>query len=345
MEEIASSYLLAMTDNVCIVLTTYRNKNKLNLINYHLLFSIIIPLYNKAAYIQRAVDSVLKQTFQDFEIIVVNDGSTDGGEKLLEGYKDDRIKIISQENQGVSIARNAGIKHARFQYIAFLDGDDYWHTSFLKITADTIEKFVDVAMIGSYYSRTELSETIGNCEVLVLKNYFSEAIHNTLFSSSSTIIRKDFFEKNEGFKPHLKIGEDLDLWFRAITFFGSAFFIKERLVFYDVGGSESSLIKKDLAVSVLTEFLKEKYLNDENNLVSLKKFKEKFILFNLFEYYLLDSNKSLIQGLLKEVGSNNWIIRVFYKLPYPFLKGFFSFPTFSKLFRNYMKFCFRYIYV
>lgn len=121
------------------------------------MFSVIIPLFNKAPYIQRAVESVLKQTFQDFEIIVINDGSTDGGE-LLEGYKDDRIKVISQENQGVSIARNTGIKHASYFYIAFLDADDYWHKNYLKISSDTILKFKDVTMIGSYYSRTNLLE-------------------------------------------------------------------------------------------------------------------------------------------------------------------------------------------
>jgi len=309
------------------------------------LFSIIIPSYNKAPYIRRAIDSVLQQTFQDFEIIVVNDGSTDGGEELLVSYKDDRIKVITQNNQGVSSARNTGINHAEFLYIAFLDADDYWHKNFLKSISDAIRKLKDVAVIGSYYSPSELSETTGNSDILVLQNYFSEAIHNTLFSSSSTVIRKDFFEKNEGFKHHLKIGEDLDLWFRAISFFGSAFFIKERLVFYDLSGSESSLIKKDLAVSVLSEFLNINYLNDERNSIALQTFKEKFILFNLFDYFSLDSNKPMIQRLLKEVGFNYWLIGVFYKLPHPFLKEFFSITPLSKLFRNYMKFCFRYIYV
>ncbi|WP_339926338.1 glycosyltransferase family A protein [uncultured Cyclobacterium sp.] len=309
------------------------------------MFSIIIPLYNKARYIQRAIEAVLAQTFQEFEIIVVNDGSTDGGEKLLEGYKDDRIKIINKKNQGVSIARNTGIKHANFFYIAFLDADDYWHKNYLKITSDTILKFKDVAMIGSYYSRTNLLEETGSCEVLILRNYFSRAIHNTLFSSSSTIIRKDFFEKNEGFKPKLKIGEDLDLWFRAVSFFGKVFFIKEQLVFYDLSGSESNLIEKDLKVSILSEFLKKNYLHQRNDSFSIRKFKEKFILFNLFEYYSLNSNKPMIKSLLKEVGSSYRLIRWFYKLPSPILKGFFSKKPLSKLFRNYMKFCFRYIYV
>lgn len=308
------------------------------------MFSVIIPLYNKATFIQRAVDSILNQSFKEYEIIVVNDGSTDGGEKLPENYQTDRIRVIHQENQGVSTARNIGVAHARFSYVAFLDADDFWHKDYLKITSDAIIKFQDVGVIGSHYSHEELPEAVENPEVLPITNYFSKAIHNTFFSSSSTIIRKDFFDSNEGFKTYLKIGEDLDLWFRAIAFFGKAYLIRERLVFYDLSSSESGLIKKNLAFSILSEFLKDDYLNEEQNVIELASFKRKFILFNLFEYYSLDRNKSILEGLLKKVGTDYSLIGLFYRLPGAFLKKYFSERVLSNLFRNYMKFCFRYIY-
>lgn len=86
--------------------------------------SIIIPLYNKAPYIKRALDSVISQTIQDFEVIVVNDGSTDGGEHIVEGYSDARIHLVHQKNKGVSAARNRGVSLAKSNMVAFLDADD-----------------------------------------------------------------------------------------------------------------------------------------------------------------------------------------------------------------------------
>lgn len=308
------------------------------------MFSVIIPLYNKAPYILRALKSVFNQTFQDFEVIVINDGSKDGGEILVQEKYGDKVFLINQENAGVSTARNRGIGASKGDYIAFLDADDYWRNDYLKITTDAIKNFQDVGVIGSHYSHEELPDAVENPEVLPLTNYFSEAIHNTFFSSSSTIIRKDFFESNEGFKPYLKIGEDLDLWFRAIAFFGKAYLIRERLVFYDLGSSESRFVKKNLAFSVLSEFLKDDYLSEEQNTIELEIFKKKFILFNLFEYYSLSSNKSSLKSLLKKVGSEYSLVGFFYRLPEPFLKKYFSVGSLSNLFRNYMKFCFRYFY-
>src|SRR5664280_442891 len=88
--------------------------------------SIVVPLFNKAAYIRRALDSVARQTFGDFEVIIVDDGSTDGGEKIAGSYPDARFRVIYQENQGPGAARNAGIAEATGELTAFLDADDEW---------------------------------------------------------------------------------------------------------------------------------------------------------------------------------------------------------------------------
>ncbi|NLZ30356.1 MAG: glycosyltransferase family 2 protein, partial [Methanomicrobiales archaeon] len=88
--------------------------------------SVVIPLYNKAPYIARALSSIIAQTRQDFEVIVIDDGSTDGGEEIVRGFDDPRIRVIRQENRGVSAARNRGIEAARADFIAFLDADDEW---------------------------------------------------------------------------------------------------------------------------------------------------------------------------------------------------------------------------
>ena len=90
------------------------------------MFSIIIPLYNKEKYIVNTIKSVLNQSFSKFEVIVVDDGSSDNGVNAVKKIDDSRIKIITQKNQGVSAARNNGIKNAKYEYIAFLDADDLW---------------------------------------------------------------------------------------------------------------------------------------------------------------------------------------------------------------------------
>ena len=105
------------------------------------MFTVVIPLFNKERHIERAVRSVINQTFQDFEIIVVDDGSTDNSVEEVLKIKDNRIKLIKQKNGGVSSARNKGIDESRFEYIAFLDADDAWKPNFLESINGVIEQY------------------------------------------------------------------------------------------------------------------------------------------------------------------------------------------------------------
>ncbi len=100
-------------------------------------------MYNKDKHISRCIKSILNQTYQKFEVIVVNDGSTDQSLKVVEGFEDTRIRIINQKNQGVSSARNAGILNSKYDNIAFLDADDFWEEKFLDNINFLIEKYPD----------------------------------------------------------------------------------------------------------------------------------------------------------------------------------------------------------
>ena len=110
------------------------------------MISVVIPVYNVAPYLREALDSVIQQTYHQLEIIVVDDGSTDGSEIICEEYRSDsRIQIIHQENRGLSSARNAGLDRATGEYIAFLDSDDAFHPDFIRLMLEAIEG-VDVAV-------------------------------------------------------------------------------------------------------------------------------------------------------------------------------------------------------
>ncbi len=197
------------------------------------MFSVIIPLYNKAAHIEKAIQSVLNQSFHEFELIVVNDGSTDNSMHIVEHYLRtqqqggntsvrDHIHIINQKNAGVSMARNNGVKAAKYDYIAFLDADDWWHKHYLAEMKRLIEQFPDAALYGSSYYQVKNGQRtkapIG-VESHFTAGYidYCQAYAKTLCMpvwTSAAIIRKSIFQEEEGFNATLKLGEDFDLWIR-----------------------------------------------------------------------------------------------------------------------------------
>ena len=133
------------------------------------MISVVIPLYNKEQYIERAVYSVLSQTFQQFEIVIVNDGSTDGSASVIERMDNPLIRLIHQKNGGVSAARNRGIEEARFEYIAFLDADDEWKENHLEIIAGLISKFPECGVFGTSYYYTHFSRHSDSTRTIYLQ--------------------------------------------------------------------------------------------------------------------------------------------------------------------------------
>ena len=190
------------------------------------MFSVVIPLYNKASYIEKTVASVLAQTWPDFELIVVNDGSTDGSVERLSGCTDSRLNVINQANAGVSVARNTGAKHARFNHIAFLDADDWWHPHFLEEMNRLITGFPDAGLYGcGYYIVKNGLHTPAQVGVPAgfsagYIDYFS--VYARTFwvpvNCSFVVVKKPVFMQLGGFNSTLKFGEDFDLWVRiALT--------------------------------------------------------------------------------------------------------------------------------
>jgi glycosyltransferase involved in cell wall biosynthesis len=185
-------------------------------------FSIVIPLYNKEKYIQRTLDSVLAQSFADFEVVVVDDGSTDNGTSVVRSFGDQRIRLIQQKNSGGSAARNRGIAEAKGKWISLLDADDEYKPDFLKEAWLCIEQFPQV---GAVYTR--FIEVKGEGKTYFpkerdgyefLDDYCSYAMSSQgceIWTGAITV-RADIFESTGLFPVDVKVGEgeDVDMWLR-----------------------------------------------------------------------------------------------------------------------------------
>ncbi len=180
------------------------------------MFSIVIPLYNKESSIGRTLESVLSQRFSDFEIIVVNDGSTDSSLLKVQEFKDSRIKLINQNNGGVSKARNCGIENSSRDWIVFLDADDLWMEDHLCTLNTAIAKYPDIFVFCNSYSRTEFkfNESVDIAGEEIIHDYFKEGLKSFFFWTGVVCIHKSVFNKVGGFDERLSRGEDLDLWNR-----------------------------------------------------------------------------------------------------------------------------------
>lgn len=204
------------------------------------MFSVIIPLYNKAPYVAKAIESVLGQTYRDFEVIVIDDGSTDQSLEVAKTFENKLITIVSQSNSGVSTARNNGVKLAKYPYICFLDADDWWHPTFLEEMKRLITDFSDAGIYGSgYYIVKNGQERIA--PICVPQGFergiidYCEVYAKTLcmpLTSISVVIPKHIFDEEKGFKSQLKLGEDFDLWIR-IVLKHKAILVNKPLAYYN----------------------------------------------------------------------------------------------------------------
>ena len=195
------------------------------------LFSVIMPVYNGERFIENAIKSVLAQTVSDWELIIINDGSSDKTSDILEKYTDsDKIQIITQSNLGVAAARNNGIACAKGTHIAFLDADDTWYENHLEVMKDLILKYPDAGLYGTF-TRVELvnGDTITECnyfktheDEVYLEDFFAEYHKDKsvkMFTVITTCISMYALKKTGGFPEGCAIGEDLELSLRAAAYF------------------------------------------------------------------------------------------------------------------------------
>jgi glycosyltransferase involved in cell wall biosynthesis len=297
------------------------------------MFSIVIPLYNKANYIERCLLSVFAQSYNYFEVIIINDGSSDDGPYKVTNFiqslnAEQKSKIIfkQQKNLGVSTARNNGVKIAKRNYIAFLDADDWWEPTFLEEMKSLIDSFPAAGIYGSNYflikNKFKQIATVG------VESNFSRGLinycqvyaktHCMPLWTGATIIRKAIYESENGFKSLLRLGEDFDLWVRVALKYPVCFLNKPLSNYnQDVDHPNRAIGKKyDIKTNYLwnLEYLSEQ----ERTNIDLKNVLDYIRVTSVFNYYLDNNFRPEAMKILDKV---DWslqpksVYRKFYKTP------------------------------
>lgn len=222
------------------------------------MISVVIPLYNKEQSVASTLQTVLTQTYQDFEIVIIDDGSTDYSVDEVRKVTDPRIRLIHQNNMGVSAARNRGIKEAKGEYIAFLDADDEWKPEYLKAQYELTQKYPECSVFACNY---EFKDTQGKMkhtiirklpfegEDGILSNYFVVASrsHPPLWTSA-VMVRKNVIQSIEGFPAGLISGEDLLTWARLAVKYKIAFSNNVYAQYKILANSQSKNYVRDIQI-------------------------------------------------------------------------------------------------
>lgn len=291
-------------------------------------FSVIMPLYNKAAYVEKAIRSVLEQTYSHYELIVVNDGSKDNSAIIAEELLKDvpNARLINQENAGVAVARNNGVAQAKKDYVCFLDADDWWDVSFLQEMQQFIKDYPEAGIWGTNYwyvkkGKTRLmNQHIPNGYIDFCKEHSTLA--QVLWTGSVCLPKRIYNEKN-GFKSFLRLGEDFDLWIRVALKYKVAY-LNKPLAYYNQNVDTLTRGTGKLHHPKNNMLWNLDYLEDEEkNNPYYKQLIDRLRVYGLFNYYISNEYRAYAE---KELAKVDWskqpdTLRLLYKKPIWYLRS------------------------
>ena len=229
--------------------------------------SVVIPLYNKAAEIERTLRSVLEQSVQPREIIVVDDGSTDGSGEIVERVASPLVRLVRQQNAGVSAARNKAISLASGRWVALLDGDDRWCEDYLLTMAQLIERYPDCGAYGSAFYVDNGGELVvadtPKSEGVV--DFFEESMSRYVLIPSAAILRRDLIVELGGFPEGMRMGEDQFLWTKIARVSDVCFMPKPQVIYSRAATNRSAVIYRPEHTAFSFEQLYEPEREDMSN--------------------------------------------------------------------------------
>ncbi|MDR1847441.1 MAG: glycosyltransferase [Bacteroidales bacterium] len=294
-------------------------------------FSIVIPLYNKAEYVAKTIESVLSQTYKNFEVLIIDDGSTDGSLEVVGRYIDDRIRIVQQKNAGVSAARNTGIKAAQYELIALLDADDWWDKSYLEEMSGLISQYPDVSIYSSQ------NATVRNAIIFPAKKILNsidsigcfDAIEMGIklnylpIHSSSVIFKKDILQASGLFDERIAYFEDYDFFLRIGIYSKLAYIEKKPLCYYNHDIDLSKRAVGNLPpINKHFLFYLDKFESLFNKSVVLKPFLQQFALNNLFLFRQDKNYATIKKKILSQIEIKQFSLKhiIYYYFPEPVLQ-------------------------
>jgi GT2 family glycosyltransferase len=241
--------------------------------------SVIIPTYNRRNFLLEAVDSVLAQTYEDYELIVVDDGSSDGTEETLQRYGE-QLQYLYQANQGVSAARNRGLELAQGEFISFLDSDDLWMPKKIELQVACMDEHPDcqICYTDEIWIRRGRRVNPKKRHTKYSGWIYPHCLPLCIISPSSALMRRGLFEEVGVFDPELPVCEDYDLWLRVAARF-PVLFIPERLIIKRGGHtdqlSQSNWGNDRYRVTALVKMLQNGALTPEQRRLTLEELHRK----------------------------------------------------------------------
>ena len=226
--------------------------------------TVILPTWNRAKWLKKSVESVLSQTFQDFELIVVDDASIDSTEEVLESYSGKIRTIFLPKNLGVSAARNTAIMQSDSKWIAFLDSDDFWHTEKLEKQIKQTKLFPEykIHFTDEIWIRNGIRVNPKNKHMKKEGWIFKPSLALCLMAPSTVMLRRVLLERHGMFDEDLPVCEDYDLWLR-LTAYNPVLLLNEKLMTRH-GGHSDQLSKKIWGIDRFRVQSLQKILNQEN---------------------------------------------------------------------------------
>ena len=283
-------------------------------------FTVIIPLYNKEKYIENSIKSVLNQTFTDFNLVIVNDCSTDKSVEIASKYISDTVEIIHhKKNAGLAAARNSGIKNTNSNYITYLDADDLWKPTFLESIFQLIQNFPEARIFGTNYEEiwgAVIKNPLNGSENLPIDfkghiNFFKINLKQGIYTHGSVCFHKEVFEKIGYYNEDIGFSEDLDFNIRANYNFKLAYTNSVQMRYFMQ--TENQLTQSSLLNKTIPDF--DSYENWATNNSDLKKYLD-------FERYVLGkrlkkNNDLRWKKMIATIDSKNlnWKQNVLLKMP------------------------------
>ncbi|SEQ83527.1 Glycosyltransferase involved in cell wall bisynthesis [Hyunsoonleella jejuensis] len=300
-------------------------------------FSVVIPLYNKGNYIKATLQTIVNQTFNDFEIIIINDGSTDNSREVVTHFSDSRIKLIDQENQGLSRARNAGIKNASGNYIALIDADDFWLPHHLKQLHNLIIDFPNAGLYSTGYTlkksehiyhRAKFNGLPDNFRGIV-PNFFKHSLQNCIAWVGSVCFPKNVLDDVGYFDLDIFSEQDTDMYIKVALKYDVALDNTSISSIYNrtMDDNMSNFSQKRAIPKLLYTY---KHLEAKNS--HLKTYLD-YNRFSTIIYFKLSSNDTLAKQLIADVDFKNLnnLQRLLIRLPNSIVKFLFFVKTKLKL--------------